>query len=397
MPSVPRPPFLMVSEPGSFAEYTIVCRKPQIVADILDFNDYGPDIVAALRLLAEEIASRPVAPLREHTEDYALWQSALQPWEARSWRELPWFLAETYFYRRVLEAVRYFQPGRWHLHDPFAAQKWGALADGLRTLARFWQEMPLDLTLSDELVLWLRRSLWGNRADLSNAATLAHAHRDLPGQEGQRLVIDHTLRLTTLLMHGQVRQLDLVADNCGLELLCDLALLGFLLTRNLVESVRLHLKGQPYFVSDAMRTDLDRALEGLGASEVPALRDLGVALSAAQGASRLTVRDDPFWSTCLFYTQLPPALRQELAGADLLVLKGDVNYRRLLEDRHWPYTARLEDVAGYMPTSFAALRTLKGELIVGLCDGQAQELDRQDPQWLINGERGLVHLVEIAA
>lgn len=54
----------------------------------------------------------------------------------------------------------------------------------------------------------------------------------------------------------------------------------------------------------------------------------------------------------------------------MLVLKGDVNYRRLLEDRHWPPTTRLEEVTQFMPTSTLSLRTLKAEIMVGLAEGK---------------------------
>jgi hypothetical protein len=46
-----------------------------------------------------------------------------------------------------------------------------------------------------------------------------------------------------------------------------------------------------------------------------------------------------------------------------------------------------------MPSPFLALRTLKAELIVGLEEGQAERLAAEDPDWRINGRRGLVHLV----
>ena len=75
-----------------------------------------------------------------------------------------------------------------------------------------------------------------------------------------------------------------------------------------------------------------------------------------------------------------------------------VNYRRLLDDRHWPHTARLADIARrtphHVPAPFAALRTLKGELIVDLQPGQAEALAAADPTWMINGERGVVQFVD---
>ena len=93
------------------------------------------------------------------------------------------------------------------------------------------------------------------------------------------------------------------------------------------------------------------------------------------------------------FRQMTPSLRAELARSDLAILKGDVNYRRLLDDRHWPHTTRLEEIAAYFPAPFLVLRTLKGEIMVGLESGQAEALAAQDPTWLINGKRGLIQLV----
>ena len=95
----------------------------------------------------------------------------------------------------------------------------------------------------------------------------------------------------------------------------------------------------------------------------------------------------------LIPTQFPPTLQEWLAGADLVILKGDVNYRRLLSDRHWPHTTSIEHIVAYFPASLLVIRTLKGEIIVGLEPGQAEGLSNTDPTWLINGKRGLVQLV----
>ena len=81
-----------------------------------------------------------------------------------------------------------------------------------------------------------------------------------------------------------------------------------------------------------------------------------------------------------------------LRQCDLVIFKGDVNYRRLLDDRHWPHTARLEAIAAYFPAPFLVLRPLKGEILVGLAPGQAEALAAEDPNWLIDGQRGLIQL-----
>lgn len=394
------PPPLMVSEPGSFAEDTIRSRKPTILADILAHNTYPPDIVRSLESLRDEIASHaPVTGLSRSGDDVAFWQRALAPWNGRSWFELPWFLAETYFYRRVLDIVGYKLPGACpilglqHAGDPFAPQKAQALRDGLVALERHIMHVPQASPVQDRFRLWLRRSLWGNRADLSNIGTRDDVDAD-DERRSEHILVDHGQRLWELFAQGQVRHLDVVADNAGAELLSDLGLIDLLLSEELVQRVRLHLKGQPFFVSDAMPSDLEDTLAALKQDIQPTLAALGARLVDHVAAERICWQTHPFWTKCLHYPQLPDDLRTTLAEADLLMLKGDVNYRRLLSDAHWPPTARLEAITSYMPASFVTLRTLKAEIIVGLAPGQAEALSRRDPEWRINGDWGVIHLVE---
>jgi hypothetical protein len=124
-----------------------------------------------------------------------------------------------------------------------------------------------------------------------------------------------------------------------------------------------------------------------------AVRELGARLHEHLAAERLVLKNHLFWTSCLMFRQMPPSLRTELERPNLVILKGDVNYRRLLDDRHWPHTARLEEVADYFPLPFLVLRTLKGEIMVGLKPGQAEALAAEDLTWLINGKRGIIQLV----
>jgi uncharacterized protein with ATP-grasp and redox domains len=292
----------------------------------------------------------------------------------------------------LLQAVRYFQPGPCFHHDPFQAQKDEVLNQGLGSLRELYDAVAGVTDLRERLDFWLLHSLWGNRTDLSNQQARAGA-RGLEGQSARDLLlIDHREQLWDLFA-GRVRSLHWIADNSGLELLSDLALIELLLSNDLVSSVHMHLKPQPFFVSDIMPKDLERTLVALDQVGDAFFGRLAQALRQAREDGRLSISAHPFWATCLFFTQFPDDLRETLAQADLLVLKGDVNYRRLLEDRHWPPETDLASITRYMPAPFVALRTLKGELIVGLPPGKAAALGREDPGWLINGKRGLIHLV----
>jgi hypothetical protein len=53
----------------------------------------------------------------------------------------------------------------------------------------------------------------------------------------------------------------------------------------------------------------------------------------------------------------------------------------------------MDDIAAYFPVTFAVLRTLKSEIIVDLDEETAVALDHLDPDWMVNGERGLIRTV----
>lgn len=392
MPEQPLPPFLSTSDPGSFARHTILERKPQIIRQVLDDNHFPAAVVASLETFRDEIASRPVQSLVESCADVPVWNREWARYEGKTWLEIPWYFAESYFYRRLLEAVGYFQPGPGEGRDPFAKQKEGQIEGDVRRLAPTWEQFT-GLETKARFEALLHSSLWGNRADLSNFTVRVKATNGLATvAERPMILIDDTGRVGNLLS-GRVGRVDFICDNVGSDLLFDLALADFLLDQGWVQEIHLHLKGQPFFVSDAMPADARRTVELLKAGAGPGLQALGLRLDEDRSSGRLAFVTDPFWTSSLMFRRMLPHLHQELASSGLVLIKGDVNYRRLLDDRHWPPTTRMEEVCAYFPAPFVALRTLKGEIMVGLQPGQAQVLQSEDPTWLINGKRGVIQLV----
>jgi len=239
----------------------------------------------------------------------------------------------------------------------------------------------------------LHSSLWGNRADLSNFTVKVQARTGLAAVAERHLIlIDHTTLVRKQLAGGLVR-VDFICDNVGSDLLFDLALADFLLQEGWAREIHLNLKNQPFFVSDALPADARRSLALLQAHPISGLQALGVRLEKNLSAGRLVFDTDPFWTSWHMFREMPAHLQQQLASAGLVLVKGDVNYRRLLDDRHWAPTTRLEAVCAYFPAPFVVLRTLKGEIMAGLQAGQAQALQTEDPTWLINGKRGVIQLV----
>jgi uncharacterized protein with ATP-grasp and redox domains len=382
----------MTSDPGSFARRTIGERKPQIIHQVLADNAYPAEVAAAVEAFRDEIATRPLRPLRESAPDTAFWNAALSEYAGRTWLEVPWYFAETFFYRKLLEAVRYFQPGELAGLNPFQKQKDKQVEEDIQRLAAEWEQVS-DLQPDLRFEALLHSSLWGNRADLSNFTVKAKGRGGLAAsQERHLILIDHTRQVHDLLAKG-ARRLDFICDNVGSDLLFDLALVDFFLRQGWAQEIHLHLKNQPFFVSDAMPKDARLTVDLLEKAPGRAMQAWGRRLSGDLDARRVVLDTDPFWATCLMFRQMPVHLWEELSRAALVLLKGDVNYRRLLDDRRWPHTTRIEEVCAYFPAPFVTLRTLKGEIMVGLQPGQAEALQAEDPDWLINGRRGVIQLV----
>ena len=380
----------MTSEPGSFAYNTFKVRVPQINDDIVGSNDFTPEITRAMHSLRDEITDGLITPLWEHAADAQFWNASTDPWHGRSWLDVPWYWAEAYFYRRVLQATCYFQAGAWFGVDPYRRQKQAELMPlaAPAALSRVLRSVEPD-DHQQGFGMLFHASLWGNRTDLSYNVSNTVGPIRHTNDERDNLLVDDTELVWQHIRSSVCRKLVIINDNAGTELLMDLALVDYLLQHQLVDQITLHLKPQPFFVSDAMPDDVVESISALSLLPEP-LAGLSMRLSRFMATGQLKLISHWYYCTGLFYFQIPGDLARELHDADLVILKGDANYRRLLGDAHWSPASSFTHATAYFPTPFVALRTLKAELIVGLGEGVAERLDRDDAQWRVNGRRGVI-------
>ncbi len=398
--SLQLPPLLMTSDPGSFAQSTILDRKPRIIQEVILENNYSPEIVRSLGYFLEEIKHSTVKPLVEKHSDIGIWNSELSRFSGCTWLELPWYFAEAFFYRKLLEAVEYFQTGQWLFWNPFQQKKEKQLKADLSHLILALEHQQ-KLGNREKCIFLVQSALWGNRNDLSNFTVEEDDRRNWSTKsEVRNILIDDSEEILEMLLKG-INRIDFINDNAGSDIYFDLALSDFLISNGYVNKIVFHLKNQPFFVSDAMLEDIYKIIEILKSPYPPAETgnqsssyQLGDNVQSYLLSGKLTLREEPFWTLPFMFDQMPTELRVDLAASDLVVLKGDVNYRRLLGDRHWPNTTRIEEITYYFPASFTTLRTLKGEIIVGLEQDVAENISQIDPAWLINGKRGIIQLVE---
>jgi damage control phosphatase ARMT1-like protein len=361
----------LTSPPGSFPWTVLHDRHPALIAKVLDGLPYSPDRHQAVAELAEEITG-VIQPLLPSAHDVSVWARWGGDYFGRSWYDVPFLWAESFFYRKLLGAVGYFGPGPWQGVDPFEPVKSAELTgDALSEELAALGGLPVE----ERTEGLLAASLWGNQADLGFRLQQKDDGR------ASALVVDDSAALSPLLT-GTVC---VVADNAGRELVPDLLLADHLLDTG-ADRILLHVKAYPYFTSDATMSDVLACLRRL------AVEDAGPRLWQAVRDGRLSIAAHPFSVAPWSYHDMPADLAEDFAAASVTIMKGDLNYRRLVGDRAWPADTPFRTVTEYFPGPVAAVRTLKSDVVVGVPDDVLADLESSGEPWRTNGAHALIQV-----
>lgn len=217
--------------------------------------------------------------------------------------------------------------------------------------------------------------LWGNATDLSLLTSLTYEDiQKLQGSDARKaaeanILVNEVTAAYEVLRNArrtkkntnEDRRVDIVLDNAGFELFVDLILAGYLLSADLATTVVLHPKTIPWFVSDVVPSDFASLLNALAdpqsfytqpdvndegngnakshpplsSQEVEELTFLFNQWSDFHSEGKLILRPHPFWTGPGSYWRLPtaaPELFEDLQSSELVLFKGDLNYRKLTAD-----------------------------------------------------------------
>ncbi|KAK9360645.1 hypothetical protein V1504DRAFT_454148 [Lipomyces starkeyi] len=413
------PPY-MTSDPDSFA-YTSACsRWPVILTGIVDDlsrstiesdgekAEEGKVLIEKIGALKYDVEhDRTLPPLEDDgLFDVALYNSELERQGPMTWGNAPWLYSECYLYRKM---YGYLQTTiHWKDYDFFARQKLDAFKSSevaVAELAIRYKTLSGQLHGSvnkEQLNLLFREfidiSLWGNATDLSLLTNLSLDQlQSLQGEKARKesekniLVndVDLAWQAISSVDGGRV---DLILDNAGFEFYTDLIFALFLLDSGLADTIVLHPKAMPWFVSDVLPVDLPVLINALGSAsvfnmareEIDFLREQ---LVKYNDDGKIIVRSFGFWTTSLAFWEIREnglggghEVWQDLKESKLAILKGDLNYRKLTYDAAWPRTTPFSTAIGPLATSHVkliSLRTCKADVVVGLKDGQEEELEKK--------------------
>lgn len=228
--------------------------------------------------------------------------------------------------------------------------------------------------------------LWGNATDLSLLTNLSYEDiQKLQGSNARKanekniLVNDFAAAFSCLKKAqnsgSKERRIDIVLDNAGFELFVDLVLAGYLLQSGLAIHIVLHPKNIPWFVSDVVPKDFSDLLtvlvnaksfyetpseddesrgvkpQPLSTKEAADLQALFENWSTLYAEGSIVLRPNGFWTEGGSYWRLPmtaSSLYEDLKESELVIFKGDLNYRKLTGDAVWDPTTSFAEALGPM-------------------------------------------------
>jgi uncharacterized protein with ATP-grasp and redox domains len=378
---------------NAFAHHTVTVRLPKMIDQVIaQTPGLPPKAATRLRELQQELLDdAPLRMFNPPAPDHEAWVRTLAAHDDRighpaSWRNSEWFTLEHFFFRRILAAVDYWNTGT----DPFGSAKAREVASpalGLQV------DSVLRSASPDALAARLTFALWGNRMDLSHSDSVSHAAAAEGWEHDDALIVDDSASVWKV-----ARELNnpvhFVCDNAGTELAADLCLADWFVHERSVP-VHLHVKEHPTFVSDATPSDVHALLDRLGSPGSSLVQQqLADRLTTALNSGELQVVPDLFWNSPGLFTELPDRILSTFARSGLIIVKGDMNYRRMLGDVIPPATDPLAAWAAPMPAPTTLLRTMKGDPIAGIAPERLASLNREHPGWRTAGKHGVIQLVE---
>lgn len=170
-----------------------------------------------------------------------------------------------------------------------------------------------------------------------------------------------------------------------------------------VTDVVFHIKKLPIFVSDTIMSDVDDAIEVLndklnGSTEfILTNNSTGERTYKCHDINdkKLIFKADDIWHReTLFKDVAEFETWNNDASCALIIVKGDLNYRRLVGDYHWHNSVPIADKVSYIRKPLLIIRSLKSNVILDVKPETVKTLDKSAPNWKISGQHGIIQFLE---
>ncbi|KAL1518126.1 hypothetical protein ABEB36_001798 [Hypothenemus hampei] len=442
--TTPRNAYLSAFYKRSFAYHTVKNRMPIILTQLIDMlsrnkemitQQFGGDASEDLKTVIGEISklkyeiqtNKPLAKLQTQDEDIKLYNNhidkqATEEGETTYFNTI-WLLTECYMYRRIREIFSLTES--FKNFDYFQSFKEEQFHQCNLEILKFWKKCISDNLLapttdSNKLAQQaifqnlIKAILWGNKCDLSislgkilnNTDLLFNTDADNLDKfiltDDRTNFIEYFFKINE--SQDRAKLFDIVLDNSGYELIQDLcfatAIALFCSSQGPGQvKIRFHVKAIPWFISDVTKNDFSWTVEQIAQSPDTELSALGKQWKGFLNDNIWEVVVHSFWTTPFefkYMEEVAPDLYSQLSQSDAIIFKGDLNYRKLFGEKNWdPCTPskRVLKELNFKLSNILVIRTIKADIVVGLKPGIVEECEKQDAQWMANGDYGVIHFV----
>ena len=204
-----------------------------------------------------------------------------------------------------------------------------------------------------------------------------------------------------LTKRGIKRTINYLVDNAGVEFFSDLVL-GYALLSNSemrIDKIIYHVNVLPIFVSDVIESDLEYTFKIVRESIMAdASLDKEKYLSALKLLEQMFDKDHPLaeikpdfiWNMPTPYETIERGKNVYQSSNDILIVKGDLNFRRLCHDKSWHYSKKLNDLTKYIKSPTLVVRSFKSNVILDFSRDKVKQLTIKDRDWKTNGKYGVI-------
>lgn len=391
--------YFSAAEKGSFAEFTVEKRFPKIFKEVCS-EEYDSFIenhkVDDGKILHSNIPG--VDELKKSISSY-------KDYTIKDFFEkAPFFLVEFYFYHLLLSLRNYDKlkfdffaakkDADWKDKTEDFSSKLSVLFDDFEKFNKIKfskkEKQEFNERKNEHIKSILYYSLTSNTGDLSQL-------HEISSESVKCLCNETEICKNYLDVAKPYSRFDIVCDNSGAELFSDIYLAVFFLVYGLAKKVVLHLKPCPFFVSDATIDDFSKLVSAL------IKNGKNTELLDFISKKKIEVWTNDFWVEPYYFDKMPDDLKNHFDKSDLVIIKGDLNYRRLVGDFN-NYTdkakssikfERLEERCLFKNKSnknipLVAPRVLKSDVFVGI-DTVFEAIGRNsDSQFKTDGKWGVI-------
>lgn len=320
--------YFSAAEKGSFAEFTVEKRFPKIFKEVCS-EEYDSFIenhkVDDGKILHSNIPG--VDELKKSISSY-------KDYTIKDFFEkAPFFLVEFYFYHLLLSLRNYDKlkfdffaakkDADWKDKTEDFSSKLSVLFDDFEKFNKIKfskkEKQEFNERKNEHIKSILYYSLTSNTGDLSQL-------HEIRSESVKCLCNETEICKNYLDVAKPYSRFDIICDNSGAELFSDIYLAVFFLVYGLAKKVVLHLKPCPFFVSDATIDDFSKLVSALTKN------GKNTELLDFISKKKIEAWTNDFWVEPYYFDKMSGDLKNHFDKSDFVIIKGDLNYRRLVGD-----------------------------------------------------------------